>query len=144
VSIPPFAEDLDSTANFIIRRYNKVIEDLCVARHLTYLPLYERLSDMIRDHEHDKGQANFPHPSGTLSTKVALRHYFLWQNWDQISRAYGFRIHTDGIHLNTQGAEAVATLIQGWLAALYNRSGRNTRDQLEVVERFVPGWEQRR
>jgi acyl-CoA thioesterase I len=120
LSIPPFGENLDSTPNRITQRYNKVIEDLSTARHLTYLALYERMSELIRHSEVGGQLPNLVVPLGRPTGKVALRHYFLWQSWDQISRVYGFQFHTDGIHLNTSGAEVVANLVQGWLAKIDN------------------------
>lgn len=123
LSIPPLGEDLSSTPNLIIGRYNKVVEDLCRTRHLTYLPLNERLSDVLHDRDGVDGRRTILQRSGNLSTKVALRHYFLRQNWDTISKLYGFSVHTDGIHLNSKGATAVANLIEVRLTTISDRDG---------------------
>lgn len=50
-----------------------------------------------------------------LSTRVALRRYFLYEDWETISEANGFYLLTDGIHMNDKGASLTAGLIERWL-----------------------------
>jgi lysophospholipase L1-like esterase len=114
LSIPPLGEDLQSPANIILRRYNDSVREICARRQIAYLPVYEAMSEIIQQSQRTRAVRSSDQP-GNLSAKVALRHYILRQNWDQISQIDGFSVHTDGVHLNSHGGNILAGLLEQWM-----------------------------
>ena len=55
-SLPPLGQDLADQANQRVREFNRVIEVVCESRDATYLPVGERMSEMLRDHAVDAEQ----------------------------------------------------------------------------------------
>jgi acyl-CoA thioesterase-1 len=113
LSIPPVGQDLRSPANQVVEQYNEVVRQISEQNHVSYLPLYENARGAIA--EFHEGSRNVAGPSRDLSRNVAIRRFFLWQNWDRISERNGFAIHTDAIHLNSRGAQLISDLIERWL-----------------------------
>ena len=120
ISLPPHGEDLTSKGNREVQSANQVIQDLASASHVEYIPLYEAMAACIRQ----AGERNGPAPTRlvdiheNLSTQAALRRFFLYQSWDTISKANGFYLLTDGIHMNGRAAGLAADLIERWVRTL--------------------------
>jgi lysophospholipase L1-like esterase len=114
LSIPPLGENLQSSVNDVVRRFNQSIKEICAIFHVANLSVYAAFDESIRT-----AQQADPNQGATLSkrlsVKSALRHYFLHQSWDAISKMNGFSLHTDGVHLNTHGASILVGLIAQWL-----------------------------
>ncbi len=113
-SLPPLGQDLADLANARTREFNRVIEVVCESRDATYLPVNERLSDILRDDALDDG------PAFTGSWRPGLeslvRHFVGRRSFDDISEQHGMLLSPDGVHLNTEGASVVADLAGEFLA----------------------------
>lgn len=126
LSLPPLGEDLSSPSNQTVRQYNQILAELAAEHQVSYLPLYETLSDRL---------AANPPPSPQpyalrleLLVMSAVRHYVAGQSWDEIADARGFHLLTDQIHLSNRGATVVADLIAAWLQG---EDASDTRHQAE-------------
>jgi lysophospholipase L1-like esterase len=113
-SLPPLGQDLADLANVRTREFNRVIEVVCESRDATYLPVNERLSDILRDHALDDG------PAFTGSWRPGLQslvqHFVGRRSFDAISEQHRMLLSPDGVHLNTEGASVVANLAGEFLA----------------------------
>jgi acyl-CoA thioesterase-1 len=105
--LPPLGEKLDSELNQRINHYDEALQAIAAEKQINYLPLPERLLAML-PHNY-----NPPAYKGQLDVMLyaILKHYYLRQSWDSISRQNGFAILTDHIHLNDKAAGEVAALI---------------------------------
>jgi lysophospholipase L1-like esterase len=113
LSLPPIGERLDHPAFAASDAYSRVIWEVAASQRLTYLPLHENMTAYLR------GQR--PHPlyayreDELLMYIVLGRHVLLRQSYDDISRANGFLLLTDHVHLNSTGAGMVADLIESFV-----------------------------
>jgi lysophospholipase L1-like esterase len=107
IGLPMLGENLDSELNQRINHYDEALQAIAAEKGVTYLPLPERLLAML-PHNY-----NPPAYKGQLDTILyaTLKHHFLRQSWDSISRQNGFAILTDHIHLNDKAAGEVANLV---------------------------------
>lgn len=114
LSPPPLGEDLDGEINSKLLDYVAVVRTVADLHGLTYLPLYEQLSRVIRSSPR-------PPPAFKLSLQLslgaAIKHYVLRRDWNSISDDAGFTVLIDNIHLNDRGAEVAARLIASFVAA---------------------------
>jgi len=114
-SLPPLGQDLGDMANQRTHEFNRVIAVVCESRRATYLPVNERMADMLRHHG-----ADAEHPftgSWRPGLESLLWHFVGRQSFDDISRRQGMLLSPDGVHLNTMGAQVVADLAAEFLAA---------------------------
>ncbi|MFD4461240.1 SGNH/GDSL hydrolase family protein [Nocardia sp. NPDC058480] len=115
MSLPPLGEDLDATINHTLAGYNAAIEQIAADTDVNYLPLHERMTEVLR-------QADTPGPEYSFTFVRALaaatQHYLLGQSWDQVARNGGMRLLIDHIHLNDRGGAIVADLTSTWLSSL--------------------------
>ena len=88
--------------------YTETIKEIANEFGLQYLPFRENLkatmpekSDQIEDYAQ----------SVTLIRKAGLKKNILGQSWNEISRSRKAKYLTDNIHLNDDGAEILAKLI---------------------------------
>lgn len=113
-SLPPLGQDLSDAPNERTREFNRVIAVVCESRGATYLPVNERLSQMLVDHAEADG------PAFTGSWLPGMRslvwHFVGGQSLDDISERNGFMLSPDGVHLNGVGARVVADLAAGFLS----------------------------
>ncbi|MFZ1037997.1 MAG: GDSL-type esterase/lipase family protein [Smithella sp.] len=113
LSLPPIGEKLDHPAFAASEAYSLVIRDVAAEKRLTYLPLHENMTILLRKRQ--------PHPryayrDDKLLMYIALaRHFLLGQSYDEISRANGFILVTDHMHLNSTGAGMAAGLIESFV-----------------------------
>lgn len=112
-SLPPLGQDLESKANELIREFNEVIVSVSGATGATYLPVYERFSAMLVD----RGVAASHPYSGNWRTAVRsiTAHYLVGTGFDQIAKKNGLELSPDTVHFNTEAAEIVAELIEGFV-----------------------------
>ena len=93
--------------------YSLVIRGVAAVQRLTYLPLHENMTALLRSRQ--------PHPrhayrDDEMLMYIALaRHFLLGQTYDEISRANGFVLLTDNVHLNNTGAGMAAGLIESFV-----------------------------
>jgi lysophospholipase L1-like esterase len=114
-SLPPLGQDLDSPANDAVRTFNAVIREVADATGATYLPVHERMAEVIVATGREEG------PAYTGSWRPGLEslvgHFTLGRSYDDIAQRAGFLLSPDGVHLDTAGARIVANLVHGFLTA---------------------------
>ena len=111
LSIQPVGERLESDVNQDVEAINAVIERTATAEHVTYLPLNERLADVIRERGTGRPAVDSPVPV----LRVIVLHLGLGLSLDRIGRRSGFVVHTDGLHLASAGGLIAADLIEGFV-----------------------------
>ncbi len=118
LSLPMLGEDMNSTMNYRIREYNALLRRLCDEMSVSYLPLFEQLTQALPE------AAQPPAYRGAMgpARKAMFRRLLLGQSWDTISRENGFYFVTDQIHLNDKAASIIKTLIMAFLGV----SGRQS------------------
>lgn len=111
LSLPLIGEDLASAENERVRSYNEVLRELAAAEGATYLPLHEAMADRVR--------AAGPYVSAPFANRQIVeamaQRYLLGRSYDQVGARYGYRLLSDGLHLNGAGAAIVADLIAQFL-----------------------------
>jgi lysophospholipase L1-like esterase len=111
LSIQPIGEQMESDVNQDVDRINAVVERTATAEHVTYLPLNERLKDLLR--ARGAGRAGTDSPLAVL--RVILLHLGLGLSLDRIGRRAGYAVHTDGLHLASAGGRVAADLIEAFV-----------------------------
>ena len=79
---------------------------------MSYLPLYERLRDLIRA---SPGRA-FTSFEFLPFYRDAFRQFVLRKSNDEIGQLNGWRFHRDGIHLNSRSGTLLADLAQEFIS----------------------------
>jgi lysophospholipase L1-like esterase len=108
---PTSSDDFQSEINRLAGEFNAAIADLARDEGVTYLPVHERIEQLIRAH---------PGPA-LAGFKVlplyrdALRQFVLHKSNDEIGQLNGWRYHRDGIHLNSIAGEVLADCVQSFL-----------------------------
>lgn len=113
LSLPPLGEDLDGDLNVKLRDYNAAIEETATETGASYLPVHERMADVLRE------EGGEPTPFGFdfgVAYLAAAEHYLLGREWDEVGRGNGLRLLVDHIHLGDRGGAIVADLVDGWLS----------------------------
>ncbi|MFT6564056.1 MAG: lysophospholipase L1-like esterase [Actinomycetes bacterium] len=108
-SLPPLGQDLTSATNERIREFNETIAAVARATGATYLPVYERFSDVLVA----RGVAA-THPYSAnwrIAARSLTTHYLVGRSFDQIAKRDGLQLSPDTVHFNTEAAEIVAGLI---------------------------------
>lgn len=113
-SLPPWGEDLDSNdpyqaeLNRRFAQYNAVLRELARENNVTYIPFYEKFSDLLR-----------ASPGRSLRSfdilpfyKDIFRQVVLRKSNDEIAQLNGWKYHRDGIHLNSASGKLLADLVQ--------------------------------
>ncbi len=114
VSIPILGEDLESTPNLRVKLYNEVLKEIAGREQAGYIPVFERQAEAVYATQSGKGRAY----QGDLQLSVELlASRFLGMSYDSISRREGFTLLTDGVHMNTQGAQIIAHEIEAFILA---------------------------
>lgn len=114
LSLPPIGERLDQPGFAASESYSRVIQKVAAAQHLAYLPLHEDMTALLRSRNSNPRYAY--HDDERLMYLAVARHYLLGQSYDEISRANGFLLLTDHLHLNSTGAGMAAYLIEKFVA----------------------------
>jgi lysophospholipase L1-like esterase len=107
LSLPLIGEDLDSDSNQRVRSYDEVISEVALAERAAYLPLNEAMAAAVR--------AEPPYRSAPFANRQIaeslLQRYLLGRSFDRIGARYGYRLLSDGLHLNSRGAGIVADVV---------------------------------
>jgi lysophospholipase L1-like esterase len=118
-SLPPIGEDPVSShpvqreLNRFIGECNAIIADAARELAMSYLPLNEAIRAEI---EVSPGKA-FTSFALLPFYRDAFRMLVLGHSLDSVAAANGWRLHTDGIHLNRRGGLIVADVVQGFIDA---------------------------
>jgi len=113
LSLPPIGEKLDHPAFAASETYSRVIREVAAEQHLTYLPLHENMTALLYNRQ---THPHYAYRDDELLMYIALaRHFLLEQSYDKISRANGFVLLTDNVHLNSKGAGMAAGLIESFV-----------------------------
>ncbi len=115
----PIGEDLNSADTFqaeLNRRmieYNTILKEIVSVEGINYLPLYERMQELI-----------LASPSPALTSFDLLPFYrdlfsqvVLRKSNDEIGRINGWRFHRDGVHLNSHSGKILADLTQEFISS---------------------------
>jgi lysophospholipase L1-like esterase len=116
-SLAPIGEDPNSAnpiqdaLNRRVGEYSSIVAEIARRQDCRYLPLYETV------------HAELLAAPGLAFTRFdflpfyrdAFRTVVLGQSPDDVARANGWRLHSDGIHLNSQGGMIAANLVQQFL-----------------------------
>ena len=112
-SLPPIGQDLDAPVNAVVREANNAIHDVCIETGAAYLPVYERLTDLLAS----QGATSGPAWTGSWASGTAslVEHFALGRSYDAIALARGWVISPDGVHMDSTGASIIADLAADWL-----------------------------
>ena len=116
-SLPPIGEDPDSAQPFqqeLNRRsgqLNAMIKDIAQEESVGYIALNEALSAQISASPR-RALTGFRFLANYRDTFRALA---LRKTPDQVASLNGWRLHSDGIHLNSRGGMIVADLVQAFI-----------------------------
>jgi lysophospholipase L1-like esterase len=111
MSIQPVGERLDAEINQDIDRINEVVRHTAQAEGIGYLPLNERLKELLNVRGTGRAASDSPLPV----LKVIILHLGLGIGLDRIGRWNGFAVHTDGLHLASPAGLVAADLIERFL-----------------------------
>lgn len=117
-SLIPIGEDPGSVnpfqaeANRRIEEYNTILKDIAREEAVSYLPLYERLHELILA---SPGRA-FTSFNFLPFYRDVFRQFILHKSHDEIGRLNGWRFHRDGIHLNSRSGKLLADLVQEFIS----------------------------
>lgn len=113
MSLPPLGEDLNADVNRRLLAYNGVIKDVADRFRAGYVPVYERMAEILRREHGDRPAYDF---SFALAYRAAAEHYLLGRGWDEVARGNGLELFVDHIHLSDRGAAEVTDLAARWLS----------------------------
>ncbi|NYI05736.1 SGNH/GDSL hydrolase family protein [Allostreptomyces psammosilenae] len=113
MSLPPLGEDLDSELNRRLAGYNAVIEETATGSGADYLPLHERMADLLRQRAGEPTPYAFSFP---LAYVAATKHYLLGRSWDEVARSHRLELLVDHLHLSDRGGAIVTDLTAQWLS----------------------------
>ncbi|MCF6471917.1 hypothetical protein FAF44_26515 [Nonomuraea sp. MG754425] len=113
MSLPPLGEKLGTGINRTLTGYNAAVKEVAAQTGVTYLPLHERMADLLRQGPRTSYGFSFP-----LAFTVAAEHYLLRRTWDEIARAGGRELLVDHLHLTDRGGAIVTDLSTRWLNGL--------------------------
>lgn len=114
MSLVPIGEDLDAGLNRKLLAYNTVISETAAGAGVDYLPVHERLADLLRQSHGRPAAYDFSFP---LAFGAAAQHHLLGHSWDEVARNGGRELHVDHLHLNDRGGAVITELAARWLAA---------------------------
>ncbi|MGO8947155.1 MAG: SGNH/GDSL hydrolase family protein [Ktedonobacterales bacterium] len=110
---PGSANPFQAAANQRIAEYNTILQDIASAEEVSYLPLYERMEELMLG---SPGRAltsfDFLPFYRDLFRQVVLR-----KSNDEIGQLNGWRFHRDGVHLNSRSGKILADLVQEFISA---------------------------
>ncbi|MEX1209253.1 MAG: GDSL-type esterase/lipase family protein [Candidatus Nanopelagicales bacterium] len=113
-SLPPIGQDLAALVNQRVREANAAISGVCDASGATYLPVYERLTDLLLS----QGATTGPAWTGSWlpGIRSLVEHFVLGRSYDDIALSAGWVFTPDGVHMDSTGARVTADVVEGWLS----------------------------
>ncbi|WP_328397018.1 SGNH/GDSL hydrolase family protein [Nocardia sp. NBC_00416] len=115
LSLPPLGENLDAEVNHRLADYNRVIADTAAREGVDYLPLHERIADLLVARGNPGARFGFNFP---LAFRAAAQHYLLRRSWDEVAHSHGMDFFVDHIHLSDRGGGVVTDLTSRWLGTM--------------------------
>ena len=117
-SLPPIGQDLAAPVNVVVREANASLHGVCHATGATYLPVSERLAEMLAS----QGATSGPAWTGSWVPGIAslVEHFVLGRSYDAIALARGWILSPDGVHMDSTGAGIIADVIAQWLEGQSN------------------------
>ncbi len=112
-SVNPFQAE----ANRRIEEYSAILKDIAREEEVDYIPLYERLNELILA---SPGRA-FTSFDFLPFYRDVFRQFVLHKNHDEIGKLNGWCFHRDGIHLNSRSGKLLADLVQEFLNTETNK-----------------------
>jgi acyl-CoA thioesterase-1 len=113
LSLPVITEDVNHPAFKHSLEYIEIIKDIAQDEKLTYLPLREKMTEIIRQ-QPSLTRYSFERRDW-LTRKCVAQRFYMKKSWNDIAASNGFRLLIDFVHLNRSGAELVADLIEDFL-----------------------------
>ena len=109
-SLPPISEARESVAYKLAHEYSKIIKEVALAEKVTYLPLNERMDEIIVK----RGMKNTPvyNENMYLMFKGIVQRYLLGLSYDEIALSNSSIFITDTLHLNCVGAALMADMVE--------------------------------
>ena len=112
-SLPPLGQDLDAPVNVVVREANAEIARVCSRHGAAYLPVYERLSELLASQRATVGPAWTG--SWLPGVRSLMEHFVLKRSYDDIALSAGWVLSPDGVHMDSTGAGIIAETIAQWL-----------------------------
>jgi len=112
-SPPLIGEDLSSNANRRARAYSAALCEVAAQVGAAYLPVHERFEEVLLAEGVSHGGEYAR--SVLRSAELEFCHNILGESYDTIARRRGFHLVTDGIHMNSRGAEIIAAEFEKYL-----------------------------
>ena len=112
-SLPPIGEARESVAYKLAQEYSKVVKEVALAEKVTYLPLNERMDEIIAR----RGMKNTPvyNDNMYLMFKGIVQRYLLGLSYDEIASSNHSIFITDTLHLNCVGAALMADMVEDFI-----------------------------
>jgi lysophospholipase L1-like esterase len=112
-SLPPIGEERESVAYKRAQEYSKIVKEVVLAEKVTYLPLNERMDEIIAK----RGMKNTPvyNDNMYLMFKGIVQHYLLGLSYDEIASSNNYIFITDTLHLNCIGASLMADMVEAFI-----------------------------
>ncbi len=113
LSLPLMSEDLTNEVNQRADQYSQFVKELAQQEGLTYLPVRETMTDWIQKHSKT---IRYPYTKQyQLLTAAVLKNTVLGHSWDRISTDVGQDLTFDHLHLNSRGANMIASLVEPFI-----------------------------
>jgi lysophospholipase L1-like esterase len=113
VSLPMMGEAVYSVANHEVIKYNEAIKSVATEEQVGFLAIFDQQIQYLRENQRSSG------PEYTENSKqmvwAMVDHMVFKKSLDAISIANGYLLHTDGIHLNTNGGKIIANQMETFL-----------------------------
>jgi lysophospholipase L1-like esterase len=119
LSLPPMGEDPQHAAYRQAQAYSRIIKDVARQAGIAYLPVNERMDECLRPPRHEP-KLPFDRITEARYLSIKIRRFVLGQSLAAISRRHGYRLLTDGIHLNPSGAAVIADAIEAFIRKVEN------------------------
>jgi lysophospholipase L1-like esterase len=115
IAFPPLGENVNSLKNQEVDQFNQIQQALARQFSITYIPFNESLKEVLRQKD-NKDDAEFSMPLSRLFN-AAFKKYYLGQGYNQIAKANGLQILSDGIHLNDTSGQILASGLKRWITS---------------------------
>jgi lysophospholipase L1-like esterase len=111
MSIQPMGERPEAEINRDVDQINAVVRRTAATEGTGYLPLHERLTELLA--KRGTGRPAVDSPTPVLLAIVA--HLGLGVPLDRIGRRNGYAVHTDGLHLASPGGLVATDLVEDFV-----------------------------
>jgi acyl-CoA thioesterase I len=111
LSIQPLGERFDAPENQDMDRLNEIVYQVAATEGAGYLPFNERMKELVGDGDRPFRDSPLP-----VLLAIVLR-LGLGVRLDHIGRMFGYRAHTEGLHLASPAGLLAADLVEEFLSA---------------------------